>query len=611
MCGICGEINFRSNISLATVQAMMKKMKHRGPDDEGIFVNEERNLALGFVRLSIIDLSMKAHQPFHSADGRYVIVINGEVYNYLEIKQELLTLGYTFLSTSDSEVVLYSYIQWGEACLHKFNGMFAFAVYDTVKHYLFAARDRYGVKPFYYYSSPDQFLFASEIPALSRALSQKPKADEQAIYDFLVYNRTDQTENTFFKGIRKLQHGHCIGIDTNTGLTEIHKWYDLTARLDKPFNSPDEFQELFSSSCGLRLRSDVPVGVCFSGGLDSSSVVSVLLRDHHCHEINTFSAIYGKSEVGDESHFINLFRDRLRNMHFVSPDSNSLAADIYDFVEALGEPVPSSSVYAQYKVCELAKKSVTVALDGQGADEYMAGYLYFYGFHFKELLKKKKFSKLASELYHYIAEQKSLFGVKAFLYFMLPASTRSGMKADKSRCLMPGFVRQYGSSSKITSDIYNSSSLQDALLDHFEFKLEHNLLWNDKNSMRFSLELREPMLDYRLVERTLASNMDLIINKGFTKVILREAMKGYLPEEIRLRKDKVGFATPEDKWFRTPFFAQLLKEIIHDERFISRGIIDVKSADKLLEDHLNMRRNVSKELWKFLSLELWFRAFID
>jgi len=611
MCGLCGEINFVENIGLPLVQGMMKSMKHRGPDDEGVFINQQKSLVLGFVRLSIIDLSSNAHQPMLSADQRYVLLFNGEVYNYLEISSELTGLGYTFRSSSDSEVVLYSYIEWGEECLHRFNGMFSFVIYDTETNILFAARDRYGVKPFYYVSNGQSFFFASEIPALLGVFSQKPKPNEQAIYDFLVFNRTDQTENTFFDGIKKLQHGHCLNVYLDEGRIEIRRWYDLRSQLNNPFHSPGEFLDLFQSSCELRLRSDVPVGVCFSGGLDSSGIVSVLLKYQHRDELNTFSAVYGNGEIGDESRYMNLYRDQLKNMHFVTPDADSLAADLDAFTAAHGEPVPSTSVYAQYKLCELAKKSVTVALDGQGADEFLAGYHYFYGFYFKELLKKGRYSRLASEVYYYLVNQRSIFALKTLLFFMLPSTTRTKLRADKYGYILPEFEAKFGSSNTISDNLYGSSSLRDAMLDHFEFKLEHNLLWNDKNSMRFSLELREPLLDYRLVERSLATNMDMIINKGCTKAILRDAMKGYMPEEIRLRADKTGFETPEDMWFRTPYFSKYIKELINDDRFKGRGIIDNKAANNLFENYLNKKNDASKEIWKFISLELWFRKFID
>jgi asparagine synthase (glutamine-hydrolysing) len=611
MCGICGEINFNSGTGSSVVKGMMKSMKHRGPDDEGLFINDQKNLVLGFVRLSIIDLSLNAHQPMLSSDARYVLLFNGEVYNYLEIRKELTGLGYSFKSSSDSEVALYSFIEWGEDCLHKFNGMFSFVVYDKKTNILFAARDRFGVKPFYYSSTPKGFLFASEIPALHAALSTKAKVDEQTVYDFLIFNRTDQTEHTFFENIRKLQHGHFLKLDAGNGSMEIKRWYNLSSRLNNPFSSPAEFYDVFSSSCKLRLRSDVPLGVCLSGGLDSSSIISVLLKEHQQNDINTFSAVYNKNETGDESHYIDLFRDRIKNMHFTMPDADSLAKDLDIFIESHGEPVPSTSIYAQYKVCELAKKNVTVVLDGQGADEYLAGYHYFYGYYFKELLKKARYSRLASEIYYYLVSQKSLFGLKTLLFFLLSSKARRSIRSNQYGYVLPEFEERYAASDTISSNLYGSSSLQEALLDHFEFKMEHNLLWNDKNSMHFSLEMREPLLDYRLVERTLATNMDMIINKGFTKAILRDAMKGCLPEEIRLRKDKIGFETPEYKWFRTPYFSGYIKALINDDRFRSRGIIDYRSANDLFEKHLNGKLNSSREIWKFVSLELWYRKFID
>ena len=284
MCGICGIIKFNKKaVQEEEIARIMRRMKHRGPDDEGIFI--EDNIGLGFVRLSIIDLSILGHQPMFSFDGRYVIIYNGETYNYKELRKELSAKGYNFRSNTDTEIVLYSFIEWGQDCLNKFNGMWAFAIYDRVLKKLFCSRDRYGIKPFYYYMDNDQFIFASEIPSILSVLNKKPSANNQVIYDYLVFNRTDQTEQTFFDGIKKLQHGCSISFDIKgqSKLVEVQKWYDLKSRLSdtEGFSSPEEYRELFSSAVGLRLRSDVPVGVCLSGGLDSSSIVSALLKDYN------------------------------------------------------------------------------------------------------------------------------------------------------------------------------------------------------------------------------------------------------------------------------------------------------------------------------------------
>lgn len=310
MCGIAGIVNFDDQpIDGALIPAMLEKMKHRGPDDEGIF--QEEHIALGHVRLSIIDLSSDGHQPMFSANERYVLTYNGEIYNYIEIRDELKD-DYEFRTKTDSEVLLAAYIKWGKDCLNRFNGMFAFAIYDRQEKTVFAARDRFGIKPFYYYRDDNKFVFASEIQAILLTLPQKPEPDEQSIFNYLVFNGTDQTESTFFKNIKKLSHGESIWIEN--GKVAYNKWYDLRENLKEPFKDASEFKESLSSACGLRLRSDVPVGVCLSGGLDSSSIVSLLTQDHQKEDLATFSAVYEKGLEADESPFIDEYKDRLKNM---------------------------------------------------------------------------------------------------------------------------------------------------------------------------------------------------------------------------------------------------------------------------------------------------------
>jgi len=423
MCGICGIINFnQSPVEETSIKRMMQIMKHRGPDDDGVFM--DGNIGLGYVRLSIIDLTSAGHQPMEDNSGRYVMVFNGEIYNYIELKEELKGK-YHFKTHTDSEVLLAAYIVWGDACLHKFNGMFALAIYDKLNKSVFIARDRFGVKPFYYIQTKDYFAFCSEIPPLLTLLNQKPKPNYQSIFDFLVFNRTDQTEQTFFEEVKKLQHGHQCKIQNSE--LRIKKWYDLREQVknNTGFKDAKEFRELFNSSIGLRLRSDVPIGVCLSGGLDSSSIVSVLLHDYGKKDLKTFSAVYNKGQTGDETEYIHEYSAFLRNMYYISPDASSLEKDLMTFVKAHGEPVPGTSPYAQFKVMELAKGKVVVTLDGQGADELLAGYHYFFGFYFKELLKHGHIGKLCSEVFYYLTKHKSIFGIKSFIYFLLPESLRN------------------------------------------------------------------------------------------------------------------------------------------------------------------------------------------
>ena len=617
MCGICGIVNLDTNIvSQQPVEVMMRRMKHRGPDDEGIFL--EGNIGLGFVRLSIIDLSSGGHQPMVSYDNRYVIVFNGEIYNYIEIRKELEGSGYRFRSSSDTEVLLMAFIEWGEKCLEKFNGMWVFAIYDRERHSLFCARDRFGIKPFYYLIDGERFLFASEIPPLLEVLSTKPKPNYQAIYDYLVFNRTDQDESTFFVEVRKLQHGHYFKMDIGNNRSNVIKkgidpvrWYDLSRNLKEPFKSADEFYNMFLSSVALRMRSDVPVGVCLSGGLDSSSIVSVILKDLGISDIKTFSALYKQGQKGDETEFIEEYKGQIANMHFITPSSESLLADLQPFLRAQAEPIPSTAPYAQFKVMELAHGKVTVTLDGQGADELLAGYHYFFGLYFKNLFTHLNWITLFKEATSYVRNHRSCYGLFASAFFMMPSWLKTIARVKEKAYLNDSFAREYSRKSRIADSLYSANNLQSSLLDHFEYKLEHLLKWEDRNSMWFSIEARLPFLDYRLVERTLSLSPDQIIRSGTTKYILRESMKGLLPEKIRMRQDKIGFDTPQAEWFRSDSLLRFVREILASDSFLNRRLIDSSRTGKMLSKHIRGEKDASKEIWKWIILELWFREFID
>ncbi len=564
---------------------------------------------MGFVRLSILDLSPSGHQPMQDPAGRYTLTHNGEVYNYIELREELEKKGYAFESGTDTEVILKSYMEWGESCLERFNGMWSFAIYDRVEKKLFVARDRYGIKPFYYYLDGEKFIYASEIQPILAVLSKSDYGiNNQALFDYLVFNRTDQTEDTFFSNIRKLQHGHTLTI--RNGQLKIDRWYDLRKKLDNPFTDQEEYLECLTSAVNLRLRSDVPVGLSLSGGLDSSSLASVLIHKLNESSIYTFSAVYGAGQTGDESLFIDEYRSQLPRMFFTRPTAESFFADMDSFISIHGEPIPRTGPYVQYKVMELARDYVVVTLDGQGADEQLAGYQYFFGFYFKDLLKRLQLARFFEETTAYLRNHKSLFGLQTMAYLMLPKSMQAGVKMMGTNYLDRQFFNQYKDNNIITDVLYASASLQDALLNHFELKLEHLLKWEDRNSMWFSLESRVPFLDYRLVERTLALKPDAIIKKGNTKYILREAMKGLLPEAIRVRQDKIGFGNPENEWYRSPQFKELILDLLNSRSFRELGFFNVEKAQRLYQKHLNRELNIAKEIWKWVNVSKWVDFFI-
>ncbi len=604
MCGVAGIINLNNNkASSEMMEAMMLKIKHRGPNDEGTYA--DNNVIIGQVRLSIIDLSSCGHQPMFSSDKRYAIVFNGEIYNYIELREELKDK-YAFTTATDTEVILAAYKEWGEECINRFNGMWAFAIYDTIEKSVFISRDRYGVKPLYYYQDAESFIFASEIKALHKVLKNKLSIDNNTIFEYLVYNRTDQTCNTFIKEIKRVQHGFNIYI--KEGKVTQKKWYDLSSKLEKGWESADEYKSVFSSAIGLRLRSDVPVGVCLSGGLDSSAVTSTILKEYNKKDLFAFSAVYGKDKHGDESRFINEYKD-MPNLTYVYPTAETFVEEFDDFMDCHFEPVHTMSIYSQFKVMKEASKHVTVALDGQGADEQLAGYHYFFSSYFRELLNQFRWLKLVNESLAYYKAHHSLFALKYMGFYMMPNMFKGYIGAKKNKSIDRDFFNANNKNSELSNLLFDPKSLNESLLQHFEYKLEHNLKWNDLNSMYFSVELREPFLDYRLVERTLASPSHQKINHGYTKWIFREAMKGVLPEAIRLRQDKVGFDNPSDEWLKTSQMKKIILEALNSQVLKDSGFLDIDECKKRYELHLTGKITISKEIWKWINLNHFLIRF--
>ena len=608
MCGICGIIRFdNKSVQEAHLREMMRTMKHRGPDDDGVFVKE--NIGLGFVRLSIIDLTLAGHQPMFSTDKRYVILLNGEIYNYIELREELQRKDYIFRSGSDTEVLLNSFIEWGESFLHKLNGMFAFVILDTLANELFAARDRFGIKPFYYYHDQNQFIFASDIPPILTIVDHKREPEDSVIFDYLVFNRTNHSKKTFFRNIQKLQHGHTLTV--KPGMVNIDRWYSLPDQISHynsiPFSDKD-FLDEFKSSINLQLRSDVPVGTCLSGGLDSSAITALVLNNKQDVDLHSFSAVYRKNQKGDESEYIAEFKEKNLKLHYTFPTDESLLEDINDFIVTMSEPFPTTSIYAEYKVMELAKNYCTVLLNGQGADELLAGYHYFYGYYFRDLMKSNSWGKFLNEVFQYTITHKSIYGLKTLGFSMSPRSLRH---FKNHNFMDQDFYNDFYNKTNSLFDVfYKSKTLKEFLINHFEYKFEHNLLWADKTGMKFSLETRFPFLDHNLVEKTLSIPTDNYIKNGYTKVIMRNALKGILPEKIRMRKDKVGFSTPEADWFKNKKLQAILEDVIESDSFKGRGYFNVKQCKKEFKSFQNYNK-YNPEFWKWINLELWFRSFID
>ncbi len=610
MCGLSGIISKQDGSVFGNkIEVMTNKLNHRGKDDSGYYKDD--CIQLGFKRLSIIDLSQAGHQPMISTDGNYVIVFNGEIYNYIEIREQLCGLGHNFKTNSDTEVVLNAFLEYGPKSLSLFIGMWALAIYNKASRTVFLARDRYGIKPLYFYSDASMYCFASEIPPILDIIDKKPTPNDSCIYNFLSFNRSDYSESTFFREISSIPKGGAIEIDLREDRIKHTKWYDLKSEVENSsgFANSEEYYEALRLSNKLHLRSDTPVGVTFSGGLDSSSILSLALMEKS-ERIKTFSAVYGKGVWGDESEFIDLYEKQHITLNKVTPTSEDYFKDYEDLILTHAEPFASSSIYAQYKVMELASKQVKVVLDGQGADECLGGYEYFFAFYWKELFNKSKYSRLIDEIVKNVLFYHSLRNLKYLGPTFIGVEKLFNYSLRRSDYITSGFSQKNAESREVFQ-LFSGGTLQQSLINHVNYKLEHLLKWQDRNSMRFSVEARVPFLNYGLVERTLATTSDILMRNGRTKSMLSEAMSKIVPDKIRNRKLKIGFATPQALWIKEPKWAMQFRSIFDSKAFNERGIFEKDKVSKLLVDHLSGIRDNSKQLWKIYCLEMWYRKFID
>jgi asparagine synthase (glutamine-hydrolysing) len=622
---------------------MADVLRRRGPDDEGFIAvnselgkaymligseskvrgiriedfNKNADLYLGHRRLSVIDLSSAGHQPMSNEDGSLWIVHNGEIYNYLEIRRELESLGHHFASQTDTEVVIHAYEQWGPECLKHFNGMWAFAILDLRAKKMFCSRDRAGIKPFYYIYDAKRLCFASEIKAFFEVDGFSIEPNEQIIADYLFSGLIDHTPQTFFKNVYQLRPGEYLLIDVDK--LSLHTYWDITAkeiRFSRESDYTQGFYELLQDSIRLRLRSDVPIGTCLSGGLDSSSVVCLankLMFDGQQidpilvdQKQKTFSSCF-EDPTYDERRFIELVIQKTgAEKNYVFPKAEDLFRELAMLIWHQEEPFGSTSIYAQWKVMKRVKeKGVTVLLDGQGGDEILAGYLPSFYFLIKYSLKLWDIKRMVKEIRGLWKTHPLLLNqlIAKMGSFLLPKLKREIELAEKS--FRTKYLRSFPKPVKFEHDLDNY------LYCIFRYlRLSALLHYADRNSMAFSLETRLPFLDYRLVEYSFGLPSEQKIENGITKVILRNAMKGTVPEEIRNRTDKMGFVTPEGVWFKTTLRNQIY-EIISSRSFAERGYFDVNKVREIFVKHCEGKIDASLAIWRCVNLELWLRTFMD
>ena len=626
MCGIAGFF-VKSNkyrTSVDTVKKMSDEIAHRGPDAEGQWCDQK--VALGHRRLSIIDLSEESNQPMHSMDGRFVITYNGEIYNYIELRDELISMGVTFRTLSDTEVIIEAYRAWGEDCFNRFNGMWAFALYDKLKRRLILCRDRFGIKPLYIVNNEDALIFASEAKAILCAFPEYFIPNKLEIYRYLSASLQEDTDNmTFYEDINSFPRAEYWICDMDNNQILRREYWKVDEKLFKNKwvkgrNPYKTCQELFDSAVKLRMRADVEVGSCLSGGIDSSAVVGCLSRNCN-NKIHTFSSVYEDKECNEEYYIQKVNQKNHTLPHYVYPDkdADNLPNYIREMTFHHDGPSSGASLYSQYKVMEEVSKYVKVVLDGQGADELFAGYITYYSYYIRDLMDKDEVSYKwkARKLMAIVMENwpdvigaistdtiVSLVGTHNSIFFQNRDRIEQMRIKRTEKQFTDDFLKELTSDHRI-DEITLSSHINTRLCNDILSKSIPNLLHNeDGNSMAFSVESRVPFMDYRIVEFAIALDGKYKLHNQWTKWIERKALRKYLPFVVRKRVDKMGFPAPFSRWLKEASCKDDLKDTIY--RLGKRNIIPVETIDSYYKSHITGKTDMSEILFRIYSLEIWF-----
>lgn len=632
MCGIAGLVGFDGldQDAPARAERMRDVITYRGPDEAGLHC--DGYAALAHRRLSIVDLSA-GQQPLSNEDGNVWIVFNGEIYNHADIRRDLEARGHRYRTRSDTETIVHAYEEWGDDCVHRFRGMFAFAIWDAPKRRMLLVRDRLGIKPLYWTQAGRVLLFGSEIKAILASGLVRPEANEPVLPEVLSTRYTSSSA-TLFRGIHKLLPGHRLVIEG--GAVSASQYWDVPVReSDADANGASRedavarFRELLEESVRLRLMSDVPLGMFLSGGIDSSAIAAIMARQID-RPLQTFSVAF-KDRAYNELEYA---REVARA---IGAESHEIVIDDRDFFSALpklvwheDEPIAHPSSVPLYFVSKLARERVTVVLTGEGSDELLAGYGKYpriawnwrAGGVYERMMPRALRRAIGRGVVPRLPARLGRYARRSFLAMdrtaeaMFLDNFASIRLADQSRLLAPGLrglanpAAAYGSSIAYFDALNGSSTLLDRLL-YADIKtyLVELLMKQDQMSMAASIESRVPFLDHRLVEFA-ARLPDVWKLQGFTtKRILREAMKGLLPESI-LNRPKMGFPVPFASWTRAQWNG-VVREVLLDRRSRERGIVDTAAVDALLRDHAAGRTDGGDRLWSLFNLELWYRTFID
>lgn len=625
MCGITGGWWQNPDQGVKSIPLALKKIEHRGPDDNGyqVYPVGSAGVVLGHTRLSIIDLTAAGHQPMHSADGRWAIVFNGEVYNYRELRTELKSIGYSFDSDSDTEVLLAAWVQWGVTCLPRLAGMFAFAILDKMTATLTCVRDAFGIKPFFYAVNNEQFAFASELPALLELLPCKPSLNWQRAYDYLVHGDYDSTSETFYSGVKHLLPGHLLQVNTSTGLAcPPERWWNpqIDERAGWRFeDAVEQVREQFLKNIRLHLRSDVPLGAALSGGIDSSAVVCAMRHIEPDFPIHTFSFIAEGKDVNEEF-WVDRVNEHVGAVpHKVRLTPQELACDLDDMIRVQGEPFGSTSIYAQYRVFKLAKESgIIVTLDGQGADEMLAGYSGYPGQRLRSLLESGQLGKAWGfwNRWSQWPGRSHKLAAKYLVSELTDGRLYETLRKWDGKSSVPSWinpeplieagVRLIKPHPRPESEIKGrrlTAALSQSL---FSCGLTHLLRHGDRNSMRFSIESRVPFLTLENVNLLLSMPEEYLISpSGETKRVFRAAMRGIVPDDVLDRKDKIGFATPEKDWLLG--MADIVRSWLKED--LELPFFNRLDAMQEFEDVLRGAKPFDWRIWRMINFIRWCKIF--
>lgn len=617
MCGIAGFYNSQ-NLNEIDLKLMTDAIKHRGPDGEGFYFNKDKGVGLGHRRLSIIDLSSLANQPMYDKNGRYVIIYNGEIYNYIEIQNELKLLGHSFQSNSDTEVFLTAYVHWGKECYSKLNGMWACVIYDTVSNTIHFSRDRYGVKPLYYYFKNNTLVFASELKAILE-LSQKIniKFDLKGfVTAFSGIGMLEAAGNSLYESVFNLLPGHILDYDGKS-IKSSRWWNPEEYIVQTKLNYSEQKQkllELLNDACRLRLRSDVPVATSLSGGLDSSSIVCLINKNKNKYkskfEYRTFVHTF-PNELMDESKYAEEIIAYTGNpVTWVKQDDDDLVSTIDEFIYGFETLYPGIGV-ASKKIYESQKKSgFSVTLDGHGADELLGGYNEYLIYKiFLNLLKPKLLIQDIKQLKQQMGYSfKIKYLIKGILKQILPRDSKVFFKfrlkfVPCMKVLTP-FARKF--QPYYAQHLIPPKSVKGVNLNlyiDFHQKILPRLLQNfDVTSMANSVEVRMPFMDYRIVNFLFSLPIESKIANGFSKFILRDCLEGIVPDNVRLRKSKIGFHSPFSKWavnLLKPWILEVLSHPSPSDVFIDRNKVRDFYENKFLRNPNDEK--LASELWLMLN----------